>query len=134
MLHLAMVHGAVFDAVNAIDGGYRPYLVRPDATPFDSQDAATATAAYHVLGNILTNPALATTTAPAQLPALTGLYNTALAAIPDGPAKTGGINAGAAAANAMIAARTGDGRFGAPAFLFQRCWSPATGARYCRRS
>lgn len=36
--------------------------------------------------------------------------------IPDGPAKTGGIAAGVAAANAMILARTGDGRFGAPGF------------------
>jgi hypothetical protein len=25
-LHLAMVHGAIFDAVNAIDGGFEPYL------------------------------------------------------------------------------------------------------------
>ena len=53
MLHLAMVHGAMYDAVNAIDGGYTPYLVSPDATPFDSQDAAAATAAYYVLKSIL---------------------------------------------------------------------------------
>ena len=25
-LHLAMVHGAIYDAVNAIDGGHEPYL------------------------------------------------------------------------------------------------------------
>lgn len=108
MLHLAMVHGAVFDAVNAIDGGYTPYLVSPDATPFDSQDAAAAAAAYHVLISIV----------PAQQPALLALYNAALhpSVIPDGPAKTGGIAAGVAAANAMILARTGDGRFGAPGF------------------
>jgi hypothetical protein len=112
MLHLAMVHGAVFDAVNAIDGGYTPYLVLPDATPFDSQDAAAATAACLVLTNILGNPALAATTAPAQLPALATLCQNAIDAIPASPAKTGGINAGVAAANAMIAARTGDGRFG----------------------
>ena len=53
MLHLAMVHGAMYDAVNAIDGGYTPYLVSPAATPFDSQDAAAATAAYYVLKSIL---------------------------------------------------------------------------------
>jgi hypothetical protein len=105
-LHLAMVHGAVYDAVNAIDGGYTPYLVKPTATPFDSQDAAAAAAAYHVLISIV----------PAQQPTLLGQYNTALAGIPDGPAKTGGIAAGVAAANAMILARTGDGRFGAPGF------------------
>jgi hypothetical protein len=116
MLHLAMVHGAVFDAVNAIDGGYTPYLVSPDATPFDSQDAAVVTAACVVLTNILGDPALAATTAPAQLPAVATLCTNAIGAIPASPAKTGGINAGTAAANAMIAARTGDGRFGAPGF------------------
>src|SRR5918994_6698876 len=44
VLHLAMVHGAVYDAVNAIDGSYTPYLASPPATPFDSQEAAAATA------------------------------------------------------------------------------------------
>ena len=108
MLHLAMVHGAVYDAVNAIDGGYTPYLVSPDATPFDSQDAAAASAAYHVLLNIL----------PGQAASLTTMYNAAIdpSVIPDGLAKTRGIAIGLAAANAMIVARTGDGRFGAPGF------------------
>ena len=40
-------------------------------------------------------------------------YAASLAAIPDGSAKTRGIAVGAAAAAAMIAARTDDGRFGA---------------------
>jgi hypothetical protein len=102
VLHLAMVHGAVFDAVNAIDGGYTPYLVKPAATPFDSQDAAVATAAYEVLSSIV----------PAQELALRGARDGILNTIPNGAAKTGGINAGHAAAQAMIAARTGDGRFG----------------------
>jgi hypothetical protein len=102
ILHFAMVHGAVYDAVNGIDRGYQPYLVSPAAMPWDSKDAAVATAAYRVLVNIV----------PAQQPALLGLYNSSLAAIPDGPAKTGGINAGEAAAAAMIAARMNDGRFG----------------------
>src|SRR6266545_2404016 len=31
VLSLAMVQGAVYDAVNAIDGGYQPYLVAPPA-------------------------------------------------------------------------------------------------------
>jgi hypothetical protein len=121
MLHLAMVHGAVYDAVNAIDGGYTPYLVSPDATPFDSQDAAAASAAYHVLVSIL----------PAQLASLTAMYNAAIdpSVIPDGLAKTRGIAIGLAAANAMIAARTGDGRFGAccftvPAVLEPGDWRP----------
>jgi PAP2 superfamily len=108
LMHLAMVHGAVFDAVNAIDGGYTPYLVSPAATPFDSQDAAAASAAYHVLVSIV----------PAQQPALKALYDAALdpSVIPDGPAKTRGIAVGLAAAHAMIEARMNDGRFGSPGF------------------
>ena len=49
-LHLAMVQGAVYDAVNAIVGGYQPYLPDlPTASPSASQEAAVATAAHHVL-------------------------------------------------------------------------------------
>ena len=49
---IAMVQGAVYDAVNAIDRLYQPYLLDPDevgAQPWVSQDAAAATAAHHVL-------------------------------------------------------------------------------------
>src|SRR5215218_6212577 len=59
-LHMAMVHGAIYDAVNGIDRGHRPYLVLPNAQPWDSVDAAVATAAYRVLVAIL----------PAQQPTL----------------------------------------------------------------
>ena len=45
-----MVQGAVYDAVNAIVGGYQPYLPDlPTASPSASQEAAVATAAHHVL-------------------------------------------------------------------------------------
>jgi hypothetical protein len=102
VLHLAMVQGAVYDAVNAIDRGYRPYLVSPRAKRWDSTDAAAATAAYRVLVSIV----------PEQQPALQTLYESSLSAIPDGRSKAGGIDAGEAAAAAMITARTNDGRFG----------------------
>ena len=36
VLHFAMVQGAVYDAVNAIDRGHRPYLVQPPSNPTDS--------------------------------------------------------------------------------------------------
>ncbi len=48
-LSFAMVQGAVYDAVNAIDGGHQPYLLEPPSTPTDSKEAAAATAAYRVL-------------------------------------------------------------------------------------
>jgi hypothetical protein len=101
-LHLAMVHGAVYDAVNAIDGSHRKYLVSPRARPWYSKDAAAATAAYGVLVSIV----------PTQELALKALYDLSLAAIPDGKAKDRGIAVGEAAAAAMIVARTNDGRFG----------------------
>ena len=50
-VHLAMVHAAVYDAVNAIDGGHEPYASSPAAEPGYSQDAAVAAAARHVLLN-----------------------------------------------------------------------------------
>jgi hypothetical protein len=99
-LHLAMVHGAVYDAVNAIDGRYQPYLGAPKAKRWYSKDAAAATAAYRVLARLL----------PAQQETLGPLYATSLAGIASGPAKDGGIAVGDAAAAAMLAARTNDGR------------------------
>ncbi|MDQ5831724.1 MAG: hypothetical protein M3550_01530, partial [Actinomycetota bacterium] len=101
-LHLAMVHGAVYDAVNAIDRRYQPYLGAPKAKRWYSKDAAAATAAYRVLAALL----------PAQLETLGRLYSTSLAGVPSGRAKDGGIAVGDAAAAAMLAARANDGRFG----------------------
>jgi PAP2 superfamily len=100
-LHLAMVHGAVYDAVNAIDRRYQPYLGAPRAKRWYSKDAAAATAAYRVLATLL----------PAQLETLGGHYSNSLAGIPAGPAKDGGIAVGEAAAATMLAARENDGRF-----------------------
>jgi hypothetical protein len=107
ILGMAMVHGAIYDAVNAIDGGHQPYLPHPPASPTASLDAAVAAAAYNVLVGL---PA---TIPPLTLPAtLAGDYAASLALVPNGPAKTDGIAAGEAAAAAMLAARAGDGRYG----------------------
>jgi hypothetical protein len=101
--HLAMVHGAVYDAVNAIDGGHERYLISSKlARQSDSMDAAAATAAYRVLVHLV----------PSQQATLEARYLASLAAVADGPSKTRGIAVGEAAAAAMIAARTDDGRFG----------------------
>jgi hypothetical protein len=54
---------------------------------------------------------------PAQQAVLDAQYAASLAGIPDGSAKTRGVAVGTAAAAAMIAARTDDGRFGAFRFL-----------------
>jgi hypothetical protein len=101
--HLAMVHGAVYDAVNAIAGDREGYLIEERGAPDASKEAAAATAAYRVLASIV----------PAQQPALEALHTASLAAVPDGAPKVQGIAVGEVAAAAMIDARTGDGRFGA---------------------
>src|SRR5712671_6650198 len=49
---MAMVHAAMFDAVNSIERRYRPYLVQPPADPATSKEAAAATAAAAVLATI----------------------------------------------------------------------------------
>ncbi len=100
---MAMVQGAVYDAVNAITRTHEPYLLDVDAVgaqPFASQDAAVATAAHHVLVKIV---------APERVAALDTAYQTTLQGIPDGPIEQGGVAAGEAAATAMLDARVGDG-------------------------
>ena len=114
---MAMVEGAVYDAVNAIDGGYQPYLVDPraiGAQPWFSQDAAAATAAHDVLVAI----------APAQQATIDGLYASTMAGITDA-FKAQGAQVGAAAAQAMLAFRQNDG-FLAP-FDFGLVIAPGAG-------
>jgi len=114
-----MVQGAVYDAVNAIDRGHRPYLSQPSASPSDSKAAAAATAVFRVLGALF----------PAQLATLQGIYDNYIAGLPDDPpgSKAAGIAVGEAAAGAMLAARQGDGRFGPPPELYPEApgvWRP----------
>ena len=53
-VHVAMVQGAVYDAVNATEPKhYRPYLLNRRFSARASQDAAVATAAYGVLRSIV---------------------------------------------------------------------------------
>jgi hypothetical protein len=103
-LSFAMVQGAVYDAVNAIDRGHQPYLVQPPSNPTDSMEAATAAAAFRVLVGLF----------PGQVGTLQPLYDAYIAALPDNPpgSKAAGIAIGEATASAMLTARMNDGRFG----------------------
>jgi hypothetical protein len=112
-LNMGMTQGAVYDALNAIEPRYQPYLLATRFDPNASKEAATATAAYRVLSNIVS-----TVPENIQFPnrqqlldTLATEYTNSLNGIPDGPPKTIGIAAGNAAADAMIAARQDDGRF-----------------------
>ena len=113
-VNVGMTQGAVYDAVNAIEPRYRPYLLTRRFPATASKDAAVATAAYTVLASIVaTVPAsIPFPTKGAVLQGLAARYAASLAAIPNSYAKTQGIAAGNAAAQAMIDARLGDGRFG----------------------
>jgi hypothetical protein len=96
---LAITQLAVFEAVNAVTGKYEPYLGTIVAPAGASADAAAIAAAHGVLWNYF----------PAVRAALDQARGNALAAIPDGPAKSGGISTGEAAAAAMITKRLDDG-------------------------
>ena len=107
LVDLAMVEGAVYDALNSIDGGHEALIDAVAAvSPSASMEAAAATASHHVLTTLVP------TLPPVVLDRLDSLYAASLAAIPPGQSRTDGIAAGAAAAAAMLADREGDGRFG----------------------
>src|SRR5213082_3985136 len=115
-LSFAMVQGAVYDAVNAIDRGYQPYLVQPSANPTDSKEAAAAAAAFRVLVGFPDLPGLF----PAQQPTLQPIYDNYIAGLPDNPpgSRAAGIVIGEATARAMLTARLNDGRGGPAPTLY----------------
>ena len=99
----AMIHLAMFDAVNSIERRYRPYLVQVTAAPTTSKEAAAAAAATAVLTGLL----------PQVRDEVRAVLATYLDAIPDGKAKTDGIELGEAVAAKILEARVNDGS-GAP--------------------
>jgi hypothetical protein len=96
---VAMVQVAMFDAVNAIERRYRPYLVQIPAKPAASKEAAAAAAACAVLRGLLPNT-------DGKLERVSATY---LAAIPEAAAKAEGIKLGEAVAAKLLATRASDG-------------------------
>ena len=96
---LAIVHTAIFDAVNGIVGGYEPYFVPGPGPAGASPEAAAAAAAHAALSAIYPDTSDLFDVALAQ----------SLAAIPDGPAKTDGVAWGESCAAAILALRQSDG-------------------------
>lgn len=115
-IHMGMVAGAVYDAVNATEPKHhRPYLLNRRFSARASQESAIVTAAHDVLSSIVATVPGTATAFPNRATLLASLAtqrDTWLDAIPDSPFKAQGIAAGDAAADAMIAARLNDGRFG----------------------
>ncbi|WP_243077189.1 vanadium-dependent haloperoxidase [Microbacterium sp. SS28] len=133
-INMGMTQGAVYDAVNAIGPKrYQPYLLDRRFGAKASTDAAAATAAYDMLYELVdTAPPTPAFPARDTLKAtLAAEYAESLAAVADGPFKRQGIAAGHAAADAMLAARADDGRFGPSPWTLNPLpghWSPLIGA------
>jgi hypothetical protein len=96
----AIMHAAVYDAVNAIDRTHKPYLVRLTGIPHSaSQDAAAAAAAHDVLASLYPN-------FQAMLDAQ---LQQSLAPFPEGADKSQGVSVGQAVAAQILALRKNDG-------------------------
>jgi hypothetical protein len=94
----AMLHLGIYDAVVAVDGG-KPYLPERILKRRASAPAAADQAAHDVLVALY----------PSQQASLDSELNADLAGIPAGASRTRGINAGQAAAQAILASRAQDG-------------------------
>ena len=98
---LASVHVAIYDAVVAIEGRYKPFAVKPRSPAAGaSVDAAVSAAAYGVLKALFPNRSASYQAA----------YEQRLAAMPDSPAKTLGLALGSEVAAEVARLRANDGR------------------------
>lgn len=95
---LAMVHIAMFDAMNAIDPEFTSYLTLPAPPPGASPVAAAAAAARGVLVRLN----------PGQQALLDGFLAASLQSVPDGTAESDGVAYGDLVAQAIFDARTTD--------------------------
>ncbi len=96
---MALVHTAIYEGVNAITKKYPDGELHLETAPGASVEAAAVAASHDVLAKLL----------PSQQSVIDEDYKSALAAIPDGAAKTAGIAAGESAAAAVLNLRSNDG-------------------------
>lgn len=97
--NLAIVHAAIFDAVNSIEGRYAPYKFKLVAPVGTSAEAAAVSAAYEVLVKLY----------PKQKATLDTYLSNSLAKITDGQSETDGLALGKAIATSLVALRSTDG-------------------------
>src|ERR1700756_4791273 len=96
----AIMHAAIYDAVNTIDGTHRPYLVQlTGVSRHASLDAAAAAEAHEVLVKLY----------PKFQATLDVQFQQSLAQITDGGGKADGINIGQTVADRILALRSNDG-------------------------
>ncbi len=98
---LAMLQVAMFDAINAVDPLFQPYALQIAPQNGASEIAAAAAAAHRVASVLFA--------LPVQIERWDTTLAESLASVPDGPAKTLGLELGRKAADAIIALRANDG-------------------------
>jgi hypothetical protein len=97
--NLAILHAAIYDAINALDGRYRPYRVAMRPQGNISAECAAAIAAHRVLLELY----------PRMVESCDSALDAVLETIPDGPAKEGGVAWGQYVAEAILSWRADDG-------------------------
>ena len=96
---MAIVHLAIFEVVNAVEGDYKSYIGLPHAKLGTSLQAGVAQAARDTLAALF----------PSQAASFDTVLADELDEIPEGRLKTNGIALGKRAASAILAARANDG-------------------------
>jgi hypothetical protein len=101
--NLAIVHAAMFDAVNSITGESAAYLVRLRVPAGASAEAAAIAAAHMTLVKLY----------PEQESTLDASYKSSIERIPAGPRRAGGVRIGEAVALRILSTRASDGAMAA---------------------
>jgi hypothetical protein len=102
--NFAILHAAIYDAVNSIDRTHEPYLISVRAARGASETAAADAAAHAVLVGLY----------PAQQTTLDAAYAAELAKVANGSAKDKGVRLGERVAGDLLAIRADDGSNAAP--------------------
>jgi hypothetical protein len=97
--NLAIVHAAIYDAVNAVDRRHRPYRANAQPEGAVSAETVAAIAAHRALVELY----------PQQVEAFDAALDASLEPIPDGAAKDGGVRLGQQVAEEILAWRAEDG-------------------------
>ncbi|MCA9128676.1 MAG: phosphatase PAP2 family protein [Planctomycetales bacterium] len=99
--NLAMIHTAMFDAINAVEGGYESYIYDGPQHPTPSTIAAAAGAAYRVASNLYHDVD--------ELAIWNASLTESLAVVDDGAARDEGLELGYLIGDLILAARSNDG-------------------------
>ena len=97
--NFAIVHAAIYDAVNAVDRTHEPYLIAVRAPRGASETAAADAAARTALDALY----------PSQQSVIDSQYTSELAKVGAGPAQDQGVRLGTEVANDLLAIRATDG-------------------------